>query len=70
MNMLSRYQPQWPDVVIAGEATAHIGDQRLEQGPALRMPEDRARPLLLEMEEVHLASQAAMIAALGLFELL
>src|ERR1700679_4209580 len=34
------------------------------------MPEDRARPLLLSVEEVHLASELAMIALLGLLELL
>ena len=50
-------------------APAHIGDQRLEQSPALRMPEDRARPLLLEMEQVHLAAEAAMIALLGFLDL-
>ena len=29
-----------------------------------------ARPLLLEMEQVHFAAQAAMVAALGLLDLL
>src|SRR5690606_26420830 len=51
-------------------AAAHVVLQRLEQGPALRVPEDDARPLLLEMEEVHLTAEAAMIALFSLFELL
>ena len=85
MNMLSRYQPQWPEIshkclsstcgaftssIVGGEPAAHIGDQRLEERPALGMPEDRARPFLLEMEEVHLARELAMVAPLRLLELL
>ena len=57
-------------LVVGGEAAAHIGDQRLVERPALRVPEDRARPLLLEVEEVHLARELAMVAPLGLLELL
>ena len=34
------------------------------------MPEDDARSLLLEMEQVHLAAEASVIALLGLLELL
>src|SRR4029079_11764730 len=51
-------------------ATAHVADQRLKQGPALGMPEHGARCLLLEMEQIHLAAQAAVVALLGLFELM
>ena len=60
------------DLDIAGRllATAHVGDEGLEQGPALGMPEDRTRPLFLEMEQIHLAAKAAMVAALGLLDLL
>ena len=51
-------------------APPHIGNERLEQRPALRMPEDRSRPFLLEMEEIHFAPEPAMIALLGFLELL
>ncbi len=57
-------------LIVDGEAPAHISDQGLEQGPSLRMPEDGARPLLLEVEEVHLARELAMVALLGLLDLL
>jgi hypothetical protein len=58
------------DITPGVLAPAHIGNQRREQRPALRMPEHGARRLFLEMEQVHLASQAAVIALLGLFELM
>src|SRR6476620_7561437 len=51
-------------------ATAHVADQRLKQGPALGMPEHGARSLLLEMEQIHLAAQATVVALLGLFGLM
>src|SRR6476620_6903996 len=57
-------------LVLTLQAPAHVGDQLLEQGPAVRVPEDDAGPLLLEMEEIHLAPEAAMVAPLGLGELL
>ena len=47
---------------------AHVGDQLLEDLPALRMPEHRARRLFLQMEQVELAADAAMVALLGLLE--
>src|SRR4026209_188438 len=53
--------------VLAG---AHIADQRGEQSPALRVPEHGAGRLLLEMEQVHLAAKAPVVALLGLFELM
>ena len=49
---------------------AHVVDQALEQLPALRVPEHDARPLLLEVEQVHLAAELAVVALLGLLELL
>ena len=51
-------------------AAADVILQRLEQRPALRMPEHRARRLLLEVEQVHLAAEPAVVALLGLFKLL
>ena len=51
-------------------APAHVVLQRLEQRPALGMPEHRARGFLLEMEQVHLAAEPAVVALLGLLELL
>ena len=83
--MFSRYQSQWPEVshsdlvedlrrvdlaVVAGQAPAHIGDQRLEDGPALRVPEHHAGAFLLEMEQVELAAELAVVALLGFLDLL
>src|SRR5262245_2991499 len=48
---------------------AHVIDESLEQLPAFRMPEDDAGTLLLEVEEVHLASELAVIALLGFGDL-
>src|SRR5690606_4674475 len=49
---------------------AQVIDERLEQRPALRVPEHRADGLLLEMEEVHLLADAPVIAPLGFLEAL
>ena len=59
-------------LAVAGRILAppHISDQVLKQLPAFRVPEDDARPLLLEMEEVHLAPELAVVALLGLLDLL
>ena len=57
-------------LIVLGQAAAHVGGEGLEDRPALRVPEDRARPLLLEMEEVHLAGELAMVAPLRLLDLL
>ena len=59
------------DLVIAElvEPAAHIRDQGLKQCPALGVPEHRARPFFLKMEQVHLASETAMIALFRLFQL-
>ena len=60
------------DFLVAGALlrAAHVGDQRLEQRPALRVPEHRARRLFLEMEQVHLAAELAVVALLGLLDLM
>ena len=47
---------------------AHVGDERLEHAPTLRVPEHRARCLLLHVEEIELAADLAVVALLGLFE--
>ena len=49
-------------------ALAHIADQLLEQGPALGVPEHRARCAVVEMEQVQLCAQLAVIALAGFFE--
>src|SRR5690606_25177169 len=51
-------------------AFAHVIEKLLEQAPALRVPEDRARRLFLEMKQVHRPSQATVIPLFGLFELM
>ena len=56
--------------VVAGQAAAHIGDHRLEDGPALGVPEHHAGAFLLEVEQVHLAAELAVVALLGLLDLL
>jgi len=60
------------DLDIAGGAlaAADVVLQQLEQRPALGMPEHRARGLLLEVEQIHLAAELAVVALLRLFELL
>ncbi len=83
--MFSRNQPQWPDVshsdlssslrrvhlaVVALQAAAHVGDDLLEDGPAVGVPEHRAGAFLLEVEQVHLAAELSVVALLGLFELM
>jgi hypothetical protein len=55
-------------VIVVLDAPAHIGEQVLEHAPALGVPEDDARPFFLEVEQVHLAAEPAMIALLGLFQ--
>ena len=55
---------------IAGpvEAPAHIALDGAEQRPALGMPEHRARRLFLQMEQVQLAPEAAVVALLRLLQ--
>ncbi len=55
-------------LIDAGQPPPHVGGQVLEQRPALGVPEDDARPLLLEVEEVHLAAEPAMVALLRLLQ--
>gem|GEM_PF-3681673 len=51
-------------------ATAHVVLESLEKRPALRVPEHDAGPLLLEVEEIHLAPEPAMVPLLGFLKLL
>src|SRR6185436_16802870 len=59
-------------LAIAGRALTapDVVDEALEHFPAPRVPEHDARPLLLEMEQVHLAPELAVIALFGFLELL
>src|SRR5262249_13871082 len=59
------------DLAIADRvlSPADVGDERLEQFPAFRVPEHDARPFLLKVKEVHLAPELAMVALLGLGDL-
>ena len=50
-------------------APPHVVDQALEQLPSLGVPEHDARPLLLEVKEIHLAPQLAMVALLRFLDL-
>ena len=58
------------DLLIAGgvEPAPQIVLDDAKERPSLRMPEDAADRLLADVEEVELASEPAMVAALGLFE--
>ena len=58
------------DLLIAGsvEPAAHVVLDDAIQRPALRVPEDAADRLLAEMEQVELAAELAVVAALGLLE--
>src|ERR1700730_10932521 len=58
------------DIAKLALASSHVGNQSLEQGPALGVPENRSRPFLLKMEQIHFPPQAAMIPPLRLLELL
>ena len=58
------------DVAGIGLAAADVVLEQLEQRPALGMPEHRARRLLLEVEQVHLAAELAVVALLRLLDLL
>src|SRR3979409_2273440 len=56
--------------VIAREASAHISDQRLEDGPALRVPEHHAGAFFLEVKQIEFAAELAMVALFGFLDLL
>src|SRR5207248_7108728 len=51
-----------------GLPLAHVPNERLEHGPAPRMPEHRARRLLLQVKQVEVLADAAMIALLRFLE--
>src|ERR1700732_5044600 len=57
--------------LIAGRATpaAHVRFDCPVEGPPLRVPENAAARPLTQMEEVELAAEPAVVAALRLFEL-
>ena len=57
-------------LIILGEPTAHVGDQLLEHGPAVGVPEHDTGTFLLEVVEVHLAAELAMVALLRFLDLL
>ena len=57
------------DIAGAVELAADVVLHRPPQRPAVRVPEDRARRLLLDVEQVHLAAELAMVAPLRLLEL-
>ena len=56
--------------VVAGQPPAHVGDQRLEDGPALGVPEHHAGTFFLEVKQVELAAELAVVALLGFLDLL
>ena len=58
------------DLDVAGRALtlADVVDEPAKEPLALRMPERGPRRLVLEMEQIHLAPEPAMVAALGLLE--
>ena len=82
--MFSPKVSQWPDssqrlavhdlgaahLLEAGRVLllAHVADQRLEERPALRVPEHRARRLFLEVEQVELLADPAVVALLRFLE--
>ena len=59
-----------PDLDVARrlEPAPEIGLDHAIDGPALGMPEDRARRLLLEVEQIELLAEPAMIAPLRFLE--
>ena len=49
-------------------ALAQILDERAKQRPALGVPEHGAHGLVLEMEQIHLPAEPAVVASLGFLE--
>ena len=49
---------------------AHVVDQHVVERPALGVPEDGAGRLFLEVEQVHLAAELAVVALRGLLQLM
>ena len=83
--MLSRAPPQWPAdfpqllvehlravdlLVVVGEATAQCSDRAFEASSSPSGARDRPGPSSWKWQQVHLAGELAMIAALGLLDLL
>ena len=65
MLPLARVHHLWClDLTIAGiiDCAAHIGFQLTPDDKAMRMPEDTAMCFLLQVEQVHFCTQAAMVA--------
>jgi len=56
--------------VVAGEPSAHVGNQALEDAPALGMPEHHAGTFLLEVKQIEFAAQLPVVALLGFLDLL
>ena len=52
-----------------GLPAADVIFERLEQRPAFRMPEHRARRFFLEMKQIHLPANATMIALFRFLDL-
>ena len=52
------------DLVLVAHVLLHL----LPDGPALRMPEDQARRLVLEVEQVELLAQLAVVALFRFFQ--
>src|SRR5262249_39244885 len=57
------------DIARGSLLAADVILECLKQRPAVGMPEYRARRFFLEMKEIHLAAQAAMVAFLSFFKL-
>ena len=58
------------DVAVLALHLAHVLLQHLVDGPASRMPEHHARRLFLQVEQVQLLADAAVIALLGFLDAL
>src|SRR3546814_9335748 len=56
------------DVAGRLQAAVKVGLDGAVERPALGMPEHRARRLLLQMEEVHLAAEAPVVALFSLLQ--
>ena len=84
VNMFSRYLSQWPvfshrrlvedlralDLLVAVVAVdlAHVLLHALPHRPALGVPEHQAGRMVVDVEQVQLAAQLAVVALFGLFQ--
>ena len=57
-------------LIVAAQAAAHIGDDLLEDGPAIGVPKHGAGAFFLEMKQIHVAAEFAVVALFGLFHVL